>query len=406
MKIITKKLFAAVLVASLSLSFPASVHATETQEATSQPANRANFSVSSRSLNVGDTLRVRVWANSPTTLSLTYNNIILEYDSCTASVTKDGNTVSFTGAEATFTFKAKSAGQAGLIVSGEGVSRASANVMVSETAQEEQQDTPEETTEPSDDAATTTEEPTSDEGSDGDESESGEVTTTIGSAKRYVSVMDPPELPDGVLSEAVIELGSGVTINGYQLIGGGNEFYYVYGIDEEENLGWFMYDATEKTLSRIDSALIFRSASSDEPKDVEKEPKEDLLTRLKGMFSDMRVVIAACILLLALLLAIIINIIAGRRDDDDDEDYDDEEEEKVKVPVSPVRSGREEAPEPELEPISIDDLPEVSEGVWDEEEEKHESPEPDKSIANHIDMGLDHSLIGQKHVDIMDLNDL
>ena len=120
----------------------------------------------------------------------------------------------------------------------------------------------------------------------------------------------------------------------------------------------------------------------------------------------MRVVIAACILLLALLLAIIINIIAGRRDDDDDEDYDDEEEEKVKVPVSPVRSGREEAPEPELEPISIDDLPEVSEGVWDEEEEKHESPEPDKSIANHIDMGLDHSLIGQKHVDIMDLNDL
>ena len=408
MKTITKKLFAAVLVASLSIAFPASVHATETQEATSQPANQANFSVSSRNLFVGDTLRVRVWATSATTLSLTYNNIILEYDSCTASVTKDGNTISFSGTEATFTFKAKSAGQAGLIVSGEGVSRASANVMVSEVNQgdSEQEETTGEDSETPETTETSEDDQSDDASSeDGDSDGQSEVTTTIGSAKRYVSVMEPPELPDGALEEAVIDLGSDVTIEGYKLVGGGNDFYYVYGIDEEENLGWFMYDATEKTISRIDAELLFRTSSVKSDTEEEEEPGDDTLGSLKGLFSDKRVWIAIFVILIALIIAIIINLIAGRRDrdEDDDDEYDEEDNPKV----SPVRRNGGETEEPELAPITIDDLPEASAGVWDDEDDKHESPIPDKPMnTTTLDLRMDDSLIGEKHVDIMDLNDL
>ena len=403
MKTRFRNFYILLLVLFLSFSMGTVSYATEATESAAH--NSANFSVSSRSLQVGDTLRVKVWADSPTTLTLTYNNIILNYEGCSVSATADGNNITFSGSEAYMTFTAKSAGQAGLIVSGEGVDRSSANIQVAEAAEEAQESESTESDSQEENSSDDADAPKEDE--DSDEEVKKEPTTTIGSAKRYVSLMEPEEFPEGVLVPSELEMEDGGVLSVYQLKGGSNEFYYMYGIDQEENLGWFVYDSSQKSISRVDPALIF--AGAEKTQEAEKPSKETkgITIDLESLIMDKRVWLIGGLILLLIIVILIISAIL-RRTDDEDEDEDYEKEFKSESGHSEAGSDVSDKAEPELPPISVDELPDISDGVWDDEDEERTavSEKAERIVDPDAGVPSDHSIIGAKRVDIMDLNDL
>ncbi|MCR5452548.1 MAG: cohesin domain-containing protein [Lachnospiraceae bacterium] len=400
-----KRILCAILMASLTATFSAPyVYATETTENAQQEAPQKEkgstlIAVSASNLKVGETLTVTIRGSNSSTLNLKFNPDVLTYKSSGQSVSLNGNVITYNGKEAAVTFEATGAGSSGLILSGEGLEGCSTIIQVAEAPEESEEKTEEteETEDVTEETETTGE--STEEGSDTTDSKKNKKkkhSTTFGSAERYVSIMSPDSIPTFMLESKELETDEGTFVDAYQLINGGNEFYYLYGTDEKDNLGWFIYDSSEKTISRIDPT-IFASVKAGDEGTAKTETKENTGFDLDKIISDRRVW-AVLIFVCAVLIAIIINVLLRNRGK-----KEEEEQEESDSGVSSVYSNS----DTKKEGVLDDDFVSKKGAVWDTEEEHTDSKyNLAEEVKNSPELPETHDIIGEKRVDIMDLNDL
>ena len=241
-----------VLLVSLLLPFGTAVEAGAAK-------NKSYISVSSSSITTGNTLTVRVWGDKRSAFSLRYSTAYLKFESGTANASADSNgKVIFTAKEASLKFTAVKAGTAELIVSADSLKGCSAVVSVSGDAIEDD----EEQADSSDEAKDTSEEKAKAEG------------VTIGTAGRYVTLEKPENLPSNALKKAAFTTDSGERVLGYQFEDASSEFYYIYGTDEESNVGWFAYDVSTHTFARADTSLMSLVSYQKTQEDGKAEPTD------------------------------------------------------------------------------------------------------------------------------------
>ena len=141
----------------------------------------------------------------------------------------------------------------------------------------------------------------------------------LGTSKSYVILAAPDAPLSASLTETTIEVTGG-TATAYTMDGA--EFFYVYGANQDGAVGWFLYDKTYNTVSRVDAAA-FSAGSADTA--VEEAPAAETVdTRLYiEKLNLYRKIIMGLIVLCVILLFIIINkAIKGNSEDDDDFDGD------------------------------------------------------------------------------------
>lgn len=249
------------------------------------------------------------------------------------------------------------------------------------------------------------------------ESDSVSDFVMIGSKEDYVIVTTPDAMPSEQLAE-VSYSGEAGDFTAYQLNGLNNDFYYVYGIDENGTAGWFLFDAAEQTISRanVDAFSLIGSSTQETaevvPEDVPDSNEESFLSKL-----NMRNVVAVLILVLAIIVVILINVAVSKNRGDDDYDEDEDEDEKpkslndiVKEADASTQSLKDEAEEEEDD----DDEPrgfffrkrKKEEDIWAEDESDDESDvseeEEDEDDQNHSG----NSGSGNHEINLMDLNNL
>ena len=139
----------------------------------------------------------------------------------------------------------------------------------------------------------------------------------LGSEDSYVIISDNGSAPSSAFTSTSLEVTGG-TATAYTI--DGSEFYYVYGTNQDGASGWFVYDNTYKTISRVDeSALSSQSGTtSTEENDENVEDNDNLYIEKLNLY---RKIIMGLIVLCVVLLFIVINkAIRGRGDDDFDGD--------------------------------------------------------------------------------------
>ncbi|WP_028242645.1 hypothetical protein [Pseudobutyrivibrio ruminis] len=176
----------------------------------------------------------------------------------------------------------------------------------------------------------------------------------LGSAKNYVIISTPDAPISSSFTETSLEVTGGTAI-AYTLDGA--EFFYVYGVNQDGAAGWYLYDKTYGTISRVDESALSASADAGNDEDIvnNSDDTEVYIEKLNLY----RKIIMGLIIFCVILLFIIINkalkgrgedddfdgdvfaeapkknakrlprsiVFGSRNQDEDDEDYDDEDEE-------------------------------------------------------------------------------
>ena len=145
----------------------------------------------------------------------------------------------------------------------------------------------------------------------------------LGSSDNYVILSDPADDTMAGMTEASIEVTGG-SYSGYT--SDGSEYFYVYGTNNSGYTGWFCYDATYKTVARLDTSLL--SASSEET-DTTATTSYDANDSQTEKLSSYRKVISFLIVLAVILVFVVINLavkVRRARDDDFDFDFDQEDD--------------------------------------------------------------------------------
>lgn len=142
----------------------------------------------------------------------------------------------------------------------------------------------------------------------------------LGSADKYVLVQDSAEGPGSGFSQAVINV-DGKDISCYTM--DGTEFFYVYGQNQDQVEGWFVYDQTYGTVSRMDSSVLNSSVESgDDTTEAVETTETDANSSLRNTLSLYRKIIMGLIILCVILLFFTINRAIKNRGEDDDFDGD------------------------------------------------------------------------------------
>ena len=173
----------------------------------------------------------------------------------------------------------------------------------------------------------------------------------------------------------------------------GAEFFYVYGQNQDQVEGWFVYDQTYGTVSRVDtSALASGSDSSDDATEVAtSEPTDNSVYKEKlGLY---RKIIMGLIVLCVILLFITINKILKSRGDDDDFDGD-------VFAKSPVKASRKLPRSIVFNNPDEDEEDEEDEDIFEDEEEEYDDYDDFSTSEGSFEERRDASL------NMMDLNDL
>ena len=246
----------------------------------------------------------------------------------------------------------------------------------------------------------------------------------IGSLEDYVILQTPDSLPSDLLQETAY-VGDELSFTGYQFEGISNDFYYVYGIDEETALGWYMYDSANHTISRANTDIFTLMTSSDQ--DTE-DTQGDSSTENTSFLSKIepRNLLAIAILVVAIVVVILINIFVARsRDDEDDEEVFDEDSEVDEQPKTVISSEEktskskktlEEIVNEADAEILEDDEEEVpekkgfffrrrkeEEDIWAETEDDEDDDDDDDDDNGS---GSGGSSTGNHEINLMDLNNL
>ena len=141
----------------------------------------------------------------------------------------------------------------------------------------------------------------------------------LGTSKSYVILATPDAPLSASLTETTIEVTGG-TATAYTMDGA--EFFYVYGANQDGAVGWFLYDKTYNTVSRVD-ASAFNTSSADTTEEVAPAAETVDTSLYIEKLNLYRKIIMGLIVLCVVLLFIIINkAIKGNSEDDDDFDGD------------------------------------------------------------------------------------
>lgn len=343
-------------------------------------AGTTQIKIDSTSAKVGDTVNVTVTGSESGTISLKYNNNVLQLNNA-GGATVNGNIITFTGTSANISFSTIAEGNGDLVVTSDTLTGSSTTVGVSGG------NTEEETSESDDSTQTET-----GDASEGDftidgvayvlserfsddeipsgfskeavEFESGTYNelvsdfmtlvylkpasntagegefyiyntdtktvtpfTILGTMDNYVIVQVADELFSENLSEASFVVDE-VTYTGYQVDGISNDFYFIYGTDSSGETGWYQYDTVKKTTQRANIDVVGKASSLDESE--EEESGGSVRGMASSLFGDSlkklkntRTLLGILVFAAAVLLIIIIDILLFRRGDDEDDVFDE-----------------------------------------------------------------------------------
>lgn len=419
-----KILMTCALMLTLLFAFTMTVSATGT--------GSTSIAVSKSSMNVGDSLTVTIQAPAKDTFTVSFNGSVLSLTNCSASVyTTSGSTVSYTGQNATLTFSAAAAGTSYISVKPNTLTGSSTNVTVAAPAESTSTETTTETTQDttSTEADNTVEgdfevdgiayvvserfsddeipagfekteltinnskykelsngsmtlvylKPASDTSSSGkfyiysEESNSVSLLSMLGSKDDYVIIQTPDSLPSELFTEAQFS-ASDMDYYGYALSGYEDDgFYFVYGVDENQNTGWFQYNTADGTVQTLNTDMLSMISSHTDEGDGSDLTASSILTR----FKNSRSAIAILIFVVVVLAIITINfkVLKSKNDDDvfdDENDFDEVDEKEPDNKVIEKKSEfSEEVPEEVAETVEISD-DEDSEENGEEEESASE----------------------------------
>lgn len=415
-----------------------------------QVGGTTTIAVSSSSMEVGDRLTVTVKPSADGTIRLRYNGSVLRLTNCDASgYTTAGSEVTYTGGEATLTFEAVGSGSSGLIVSSDTLTGSSTTVQVADPAattttepQEGSQSQAGETTAQTGGASAQAEgqftidgvayvaserysasevpagfntvqleiqgstyrelsngqitlvylKPASNTSGSGtfyiynEEDQSVSPMILIGTMEDYVIALEPAEVPAN-LSAATLVIGDR-QITAYAVSGNTDNFYYLYGIDENGTEQWYQYDADDGSMQRANTALFAAD---------EGQTNADAASASGGdsdQISRLRIVIAVLIFVAVVLLIAVVNLVLGRRrvrkdvyDAMEDEEESDEAEEESNDADEEVDDA-----DDEFEENEDDDLTYSEDADEDEEDEDVEEWQGFHGINDSVRMDLEDDM--------------
>ncbi len=230
----------------------------------------------------------------------------------------------------------------------------------------------------------------------------------LGTAKNYVIISNPEAPLSSAFQATNVEVTGGsapaFTIDGA-------EFFYVYGTNQDGATGWFLYDKTYGTVSRVDESAL-SSGSDAVSGEVEEAGGNDESDKYIEKLNLYRKIIMGLIILCVVLLFIIINkAVKGRGEDDDDFDgdifADAPKKSGKRLPRSIVFGSRnkddEEDYEDEEDESEEDDDDEYDEDYYEEEDEEYDG-EPQISRARYESESYEARRASS--LNMMDLNDL
>ena len=231
----------------------------------------------------------------------------------------------------------------------------------------------------------------------------------LGSAKNYVIISTPDSTLSSAFTTASIEVTGG-TATAYTIDGA--EFFYVYGVNQDGATGWYLYDKTYGTVSRVDESAISASGSDDAVTDSDMSNSSDNSDLYIEKLNLYRKIIMGLIILCVVLLFIIINkAIKGRGEDDDDFDGDvfasKPEKPAKRQPRSIVfgsRSDDDDGDEDYEEELDDYDEDEDYEEEYNDEEADDYEIEPETSRARYESESYEARRASS--LNMMDLNDL
>ena len=224
----------------------------------------------------------------------------------------------------------------------------------------------------------------------------------LGSAKNYVIPLQGDSSAFPKLIETTITVDD-QSIPVYQLDGSTNDFYYVYGVDPDNEEEWYTYRESTGQVARADTYALFlisNSTDADTEEEGTEEGTEEKSSLLSGLSGEKtKNILVVLVIIVAIIIIFMINLRVFRRSDDDDdiwaepEEDDDNDNEvplepvRVKEPVraaEPVKPAVKEAPKQEEDKAEAVELPteeailkNAMAGIMDE-------PEP-KKVASAID---------------------
>lgn len=195
----------------------------------------------------------------------------------------------------------------------------------------------------------------------------------LGSKDDYVIIQTPDSLPSELFTEAQFS-ASDMDYYGYALSGYEDDgFYFVYGVDENQNTGWFQYNTADGTVQTLNTDMLSMISSHTDEGDGSDLTASSILTR----FKNSRSAIAILIFVVVVLAIITINfkVLKSKNDDDvfdDENDFDEVDEKEPDNKVIEKKSEfSEEVPEEVAETVEISD-DEDSEENGEEEESASE----------------------------------
>ncbi len=160
----------------------------------------------------------------------------------------------------------------------------------------------------------------------------------LGDSSNYVILSDPADTLSASLQAASIDVTGG-SYTAYT--SDGSEYFYVYGTNASGYTGWFLYDATYSTVSRVDTSLVSTTSVTTE-ETTDTSDSYDATENYVSKLSMFRKIIAGLIVLAVVLIFVIINLVIRNREDSDYTDFDDEDEfsEEDEAKDKPKKRGR------------------------------------------------------------------
>lgn len=350
-------------------------------------AGTTQIKLDSTTAEVGDTVNVTVTASESGTVSLKFNNNVLQLENA-GGATVNQNVLTFTGTSASFTFSTIAEGNGDLMVSSDTLTGSSTTVGVSggSTEEEEKEEEKEEEEKKEETEADSAEgdftidgvayvlserfsddeipagfskkaiefpsgtynelasdtmtlvylKPASNTDGDGQfyiyNADDNSVTpfTMLGSGDSYVVVQTAPELFSDSLTEATFTANE-TEYTGYQVKGISNDFYFVYGIEKSGESGWYQYDSAKGTIQRANTEVVGSASSGDKAGEKKKGSTNgigkltfgDSIKKLKNT----RTILGILVFAAAVLIIIIIDILLFRRGTDEGDVFDELDDE-------------------------------------------------------------------------------
>ena len=143
----------------------------------------------------------------------------------------------------------------------------------------------------------------------------------LGSKDNYVIISTPASAPSAAFTATSIDVTGGTAI-AYTVEG--SEFFYLYGTNTDGVTGWYVYDKTYDTISRMDESALTATGSvdTDDGEDDSSVTNTDNSIYIEKLNLYRKIIMGLIILCVVLLFVLINKAIKGHGDDDDDFDGD------------------------------------------------------------------------------------